>query len=224
MFVSPRAKPVDLLYGSLSLFLSLCSFSSSSNFQGVRRRVHIAPGYSRDDERLRTTVNDDDKEDIHCRDEYAELDSISEQFDAYVRPSVGQSRWIEERKSQRHEINRLGDLMDFYQHKPVLTEFEKRVYKRLTRQDRAMQTDDEPETFGKTKKARAAVPKLRLPQPLAMERVEAFLAINRWRLIDLFRTLDRVKSWNIAKEDFMRFISKVTVRTKAKRRARLLDL
>jgi hypothetical protein len=175
----------------------------------VRKRVHIAPGYSRDDERLKTTVNDD-AEGIRSRDEYAELDSISEQFDAYVRPSVGQSRWIEGRKSQRHEINRLGDLMDFYQHKPVLTEFEKRVYKRMARRDRSVQTDAEPERISRVKKDRATVPKIRLPQPLAMERVEEFLAMNRWRLIDLFRTLDRVKSWNIAKEDFMRFISKVT--------------
>ena len=177
--------------------------------------MHIAPDYSRDDERLKSTVTAG--EEVRPGDEYAALDSISEQFDAYVRPSIEQTRWIEERKSERQEINRLGDLVDFYQHKPVLTEFERRVYKRMTRQDRAMQTDAEPEKLFKlTKKEREIVPKIRLPQPLAMERVEEFLASNRWRLIDLFRTLDRVKSWNLAKDDFMRFINKVTSKKKTR--------
>ena len=42
-----------------------------------------------------------------------------------------------------------------------------------------------------------------------MERIEKFLADNHWRLVDLFRTLDLKKSWNVVKEDFMRLITKV---------------
>jgi hypothetical protein len=42
-----------------------------------------------------------------------------------------------------------------------------------------------------------------------MEHVEKFLAKNHWRLVDLFRTLDKDKSWAVVKEDFMRLIKKV---------------
>ena len=52
---------------------------------------------------------------------------------------------------------------------------------------------------------------IRLPPPLAMERVEEFLAKNHWRLVDLFRTLDKDKSWKVVKEDFMRLIEKVKI-------------
>jgi hypothetical protein len=42
-----------------------------------------------------------------------------------------------------------------------------------------------------------------------MERVEEFLAENHWRLLDLFRQLDKNKSCRPVKEDFMRLAEKV---------------
>jgi hypothetical protein len=187
------------------LFEIVC-FSSISNFQGIRKRITIAPDYSPNDERL--TIEDDVKQNDN---EYNELDLIDEQFESYVRPSIGQSEWISNQKYVRNEINRLGDLIDFYDHKPKLNEFEKRVYKRMTRQDRSVQTDKEPEKVPKTKKNRNRIPIIRLPPPLAMERVEEFLAENHWRLMDLFRALDRNKSWNVVKEDFMRLVEQVKI-------------
>jgi hypothetical protein len=145
--------------------------------------------------------------------EYNELDLTGEQFEAYVQPSVEQSKWISDRKYVTNEINRLGDLIDFYDHKPKLNEVEKRVYKRLTRMDRAVQTDKEPETVARWDKNRDRVPIIRLPPPLAMERVEEFLTENHWRLLDLFRTLDQNKSWRVVKEDFMRLAEKVKILT-----------
>lgn len=78
----------------------------------------------------------------------------------------------------------------------------------MTRQDRSVQTDVEPEKFVKPK-IRNRIPIIRLPPPLAMERVEQFLTNNHWRLVDLFRALDKTKSWAVVKEDFMRLIEKV---------------
>ena len=79
----------------------------------------------------------------------------------------------------------------------------------MSRRDRSVQTDQEPERVLKKNGSRNRIPVIRLPPPLAMERVEEFLAENHWRLLDLFRTLDRSKSWGLVKEDFMRMIEKV---------------
>ena len=100
-------------------------------------------------------------------------------------------------------------MVTFYEHKPRLSEVEKRVYKRLTHQDQATQTDREKETIPKLDRNR--IPIIRLPTPLAMESVEKFLANNHWRLVDLFRLLDRDKSWKIVKEDFTRLVDKVKI-------------
>jgi ribosomal protein S10 len=101
-------------------------------------------------------------------------------------------------------------LVDFYDHKPKLNEFEKRVYKRLTRKDQSIQTDKEPETVTRWDKNRK-IPIIRLPPPLAMERVEEFLTENHLRLLDLYRRLDRNKSWGVVKEDFMRLAEEVKI-------------
>ena len=180
----------------------------SSNFQGVRKRITIASDYSSDDPRLKPNRTAPD----HVRkatDEYEELDSMADQFESYVRPALSQSQWISQRSHERSEINRLGDLVDFYAHKPHLTELEQRVYKRLTRVNQAVQTDDDQSNVAKTKKARRPTATSR-PLPQAMEHVEKFLADSHWRLVDLFRTLDRNKSWNVVKDDFMRVIERVT--------------
>ena len=184
--------------------------SSVSNFQGIRKRIIIAPDYSLRDEQFNpTTTIADDRDQID--NEYNELDLIGEQFEAYVRPPIEQSQWISNRKYERNEINRLGDIIDFYDHKPELAEFEKRIYKRITRQDRSVQTDAEPEKIPKINRNRNRLPAIRLPLPLAMERVEQFLVDNHWRLVDLFRTLDRNKSWNVVKQDFMRLVEQVNI-------------
>jgi len=37
-----------------------------------------------------------------------------------------------------------------------------------------------------------------------MSRIEAFLAANRWRLLDLFQSLDKNKDWKVLRADFVR--------------------
>ena len=81
----------------------------------------------------------------------------------------------------------------------------------MTRKDQSSQTDKEPETIPKWDINRDKIPIIRLPPPLAMERVEEFLTENRLRLLDLFRRLDRNKSWRVVKEDFMRLAEEVKI-------------
>lgn len=37
-----------------------------------------------------------------------------------------------------------------------------------------------------------------------MKKIEDFLEANRWRLIDLFKDLDKNKDWSINRNDFLR--------------------
>lgn len=37
-----------------------------------------------------------------------------------------------------------------------------------------------------------------------MQQIEEFLAENKWRLVDLFKDLDKNKDWKVMKNDFIR--------------------
>lgn len=182
-------------------------FYSISNFQGIRKRVIIVPDYSNDDERLKIKTNEDESK--QYSNEYNELDKIEQQFESYVRPTIGRKQWIENRIHERKELDRLGDIVYFYEHKPYLTEFEKRIYKRLTRKDQCSQTDTDLQSETPSNQRRTRIPVIRLPTPLAMQKVEEFLYNNHWRLLDLFRALDQEKNWALVKEDFMRLAKQV---------------
>lgn len=39
---------------------------------------------------------------------------------------------------------------------------------------------------------------------MAMKNIEDFLETNKWRLVDLFKDLDKNKDWSINKDDFLR--------------------
>lgn len=41
-----------------------------------------------------------------------------------------------------------------------------------------------------------------------MERIEKFLAENRWRLVDLFKDLDKNKDWRVKGNDLIREVRK----------------
>ena len=59
----------------------------------------------------------------------------------------------------------------------------------------------------KEKSSKASInrrPKIIYPNPIAMQQIEKFLDENRWRLIDLFRELDKDKDWHVFKDDFIR--------------------
>ena len=82
----------------------------------------------------------------------------------------------------------------------------------MVTKDRAVQTDSLNRFTGTSRRTNGPIPRIRLPVPSAMNKVEEFLATNHWRLIDLFKSMDKEKSWRIAKEDFMRFIKKVQLK------------
>lgn len=54
------------------------------------------------------------------------------------------------------------------------------------------------------KHSKTPPPKIQYPTPSAMERIEKFLAENRWRLVDLFKNLDKNKDWRVKRDDLIR--------------------
>lgn len=193
------------MFNYIHFFIISLFFYSISNFQGIRKRVLIVPDYSLNDERLKIKSSNEDEKPIE--NEYNQLDLTGEQFEAFVRPKVEKSQWIIDRKHERDELDRLGDLVTFFERKPKLSEFEKRVYRRLTCKDKSIQTDVEIEKNLRSNIGH--VPVIHLPAPLAMRNVEDFLVRNHWRLLDLFRALDRDKTWTVVKEDFKHLMEKV---------------
>ncbi len=47
-------------------------------------------------------------------------------------------------------------------------------------------------------------PKLVVPIPVAIRRIETLLNEDRWRLVDFFKDLDKNKDWKLCKNDFVR--------------------
>ena len=45
-------------------------------------------------------------------------------------------------------------------------------------------------------------PRINYPTPIAMEKIEKFLDDNKWRLVDLFKELDKNKDWKVFRKDF----------------------
>ena len=54
------------------------------------------------------------------------------------------------------------------------------------------------------KRSKTPPPKIQYPTPGAMEHIEKFLAENRWRLVDLFKDLDKNKDWRVKRDDLIR--------------------
>jgi len=54
------------------------------------------------------------------------------------------------------------------------------------------------------KKSKTPPPKIEYPTPGAMEQIEKFLNDNRWRLVDLFKDLDKNKDWRVKRDDLAR--------------------
>lgn len=54
------------------------------------------------------------------------------------------------------------------------------------------------------KRTKTPPPKIEYPLPGAMERIEKFLVENRWRLVDLFKDLDKNKDWRVKSNDLIR--------------------
>jgi hypothetical protein len=47
-------------------------------------------------------------------------------------------------------------------------------------------------------------PSIGYPIPTALDKIEEYLRENRWRLVDLFASLDKNKDWRVLASDFVR--------------------
>ncbi|CAF0895723.1 unnamed protein product [Brachionus calyciflorus] len=106
------------------------------------------------------------------------------------------------RKNLRNGLNQLDLNPEYLKKKKNLTEVERRVLNKMIQVDKEIQTDPIKEKTSRGKKS--PKPVIIHPTPLAMKNIEEFLAVNKWRLIDLFKDLDKNKEWHVKKEDFIR--------------------
>ena len=124
----------------------------------------------------------------------------------------------------REEINSLRLNAEYLKRKKDLTELEKRVLKKMTHVDVEIQTDAivigvflkfgeflnlfELFLLKNEKRIRgvrsAQRPKIVLPTPLAMEKIEQAIEERKWRLLEVFKELDKNKDWQVNREDFIR--------------------
>jgi len=112
-------------------------------------------------------------------------------------------QWLEMQHKLREEINGLRLNAEYLKRKKDLTELEKRVLKKMTHVDVEMQTDEIYEKRIRGMKS-AERPKIVLPIPMAMEKIEQAIEEKKWRLLDLFKDLDKNKDWKVNREDFIR--------------------
>ena len=54
-------------------------------------------------------------------------------------------------------------------------------------------------------------PKIILPTPIAMQKIEDSLEKEKWRLVDLFQDLDKNKDWKVQESDFKREYSRLEI-------------
>jgi hypothetical protein len=100
-------------------------------------------------------------------------------------------------------LNKLDLDFEYLKRKKNLSEVERRVLNKLTFFDKETQTDPEKENRRNRPKS-TNTPQVKYPTPMAMEQIELFLAENKWRLVDLFKELDKNKDWFVLKKDFIR--------------------
>ena len=117
---------------------------------------------------------------------------------------INHKEWLKDRRKLRSGLNKLDLDFEYLKRKKNLTEVEQRVLKKITFIDKEIQTDPEKENHKTGRSKSSLTPRINYPTPLAMEQIELFLAENKWRLVDLFKDLDKNKDWIVYKKDFIR--------------------
>lgn len=116
-------------------------------------------------------------------------------------PKLSYEERMKDRRMLRKNLNKLDLDYEYLKRKKDLSEIERRVLNRLMYCEKAIQTDPvvEKRVINKT-----PPPKIEYPTPGAMERIEKFLQENKWRLVDLFKDLDKNKDWRVKSDDLKR--------------------
>lgn len=111
--------------------------------------------------------------------------------------------WLINRKKLINDLKNMSLNVEYLKRKKDLTETEKRVLKKLMSTDKETQTD--PDKRKRTTRIKSSdKPKIVCPTPMVIERIEAVKVEKKWRLVDIFKDLDKNKDWRLHKEDFMR--------------------
>ena len=129
-----------------------------------------------------------------------------------MRPKRQQIRdWVEARKIQQEDINKLGLNASWMMNKSQKTECENRVYDRMMNNKRDGQSHSEIENkallLAKRKNRRLSpahvdyLSYVTRPLPIALALIADYLADHRLRLIDLFSDVDKNKDWRMTRDE-----------------------
>jgi len=138
-------------------------------------------------------------------------DAYDEEIDK-MQPKRQQIRqWVEERRVQRKDINKLGLDASWLLNKSQKTECENRVYDRMMNINRNGISDSEKENEAllmakrNTRRLSSAhvdfLPYVKSPLPIALALIADYLMDNRLRLIDLFSKVDKNKDWKMTRDE-----------------------
>ena len=131
-------------------------------------------------------------------------------------------KWIEERKSQRKDLNALGLTSSWMENKSSKTECEKRVIERMERDsvktiDEAAERERRAFLKAKQRKRRLSsvhvdlLPFVKSPLPIALAMIADYLAEKRLRLIDLFAKVDKNKDWKMTREELKTAFKRIKI-------------
>ncbi|XP_050412422.1 uncharacterized protein LOC126827227 [Patella vulgata] len=113
--------------------------------------------------------------------------------------------WMSERKKLRGHLDNMGLSENYLKYKVNKTDLEKRVmYKMVndSREKAALYRRKPKPRPPPVKRELPPVPKIASPAPLALQILDEHVKVNRLRLLDLFKVLDKDKDWKVTKKEF----------------------
>ncbi|KAK6176363.1 hypothetical protein SNE40_014663 [Patella caerulea] len=113
--------------------------------------------------------------------------------------------WMSERKKLRGHLDKMGLSENYLKYKVDKTDLEKRVMYKIVNdtKEKVALTKRKPKPIPlPVKRELPPVPKIASPAPLALQIVDEHVKVNRLRLLDLFKVLDKDKDWKVTKQEF----------------------
>jgi hypothetical protein len=148
-----------------------------------------------------TMPNSSDHSNDFESNESLDMESIDDEQENEINSQNSYRSKLNERKQLRDGLNQLDLNLAYLERKKSLTEIEKKILRQMKYVDKEMQTDPirTNKNISINGKHKSITPKIKYPTPSALTKIEQFLDQNKWRLIDLFKDLDKNKDWKIYK-------------------------
>ncbi|XP_074644516.1 EF-hand calcium-binding domain-containing protein 12-like [Tubulanus polymorphus] len=112
--------------------------------------------------------------------------------------------WLRQRKKMRHELSKMGMSEGYLARKPNLTPIESRLLERM-RNARAVKRVKSAKTLVQvniTLTQEEIDERRRRRCTKALQIIEKHIKLKRMRLLDLFKSIDKDKSWTVTRDEF----------------------